>query len=286
MCGDVTLQDLPLQTKKAAAMDRVWLDHVQLDPVTMDGTVDHIMTLMSEPRSNSIHVVTLNAQFVQLARNDAEFASLIRGADLCVADGVSLVWACRYLGQPIPGRVNGTDLMVRLCEVAAERACTVYFLGGRPGAAEAAARKLQQDYAGLKVIGIDCPPMGFMNDPEVATEVSARIQQAAPDFLFVGLGAPKQEYWIRDNRGLSAKVMVGVGGSFELVGGVTKRAPLMLQKTGLEWLWRLVMEPRRLWKRYLVGNSVFIVLMFRQWVSQTLTSRAQAATARAGRRLK
>jgi N-acetylglucosaminyldiphosphoundecaprenol N-acetyl-beta-D-mannosaminyltransferase len=286
MCGDVSIEDLPLQTKKAAGMNRVWLDRVQLDPVTMDETVHHITTLMSEPRSNSIHVVTLNAQFIQIARDDAEFASLIRGADLCVADGVSLVWACRSLGQPIPGRVNGTDLMVRLCEVAAERGRTVYFLGGRPGAAEAAARKLQQDFAGLEVVGIDCPPMGFMDNPEVAMDVSARIQQAAPDFLFVGLGAPKQEYWIRDNRGLSAKVMVGVGGSFELVGGVTKRAPLMLQKTGLEWLWRLVMEPRRLWKRYLVGNSVFIVVVFRQWVSQTLTSRTRAATARAGRRLK
>jgi N-acetylglucosaminyldiphosphoundecaprenol N-acetyl-beta-D-mannosaminyltransferase len=287
MCGDVSIQDLPLQTKKAAGMNRVWLDRVQLDPVTMDETVHQITTLMSEPRSNSIHVVTLNAQFVQIARNDAEFASIIRGADLCVADGVSLVWACRSLGHPIPGRVNGTDLMVRLCEVAAERACTVYFLGGRPGAAEAAARKLLQDYAGLEIVGIDCPPMGFTNDPEVATDVSARIQQAAPDFLFVGLGAPKQEYWIRDNLGLSAKVMVGVGGSFELIGGVTKRAPLMMQKTGLEWLWRLVMEPRRLWKRYLVGNSIFIVLVFRQWISQILTSRTRAAaTARAERRLK
>jgi N-acetylglucosaminyldiphosphoundecaprenol N-acetyl-beta-D-mannosaminyltransferase len=287
MCGDVSTPDLPFQIKKGVGMNRVWLDQVQLDPVTMDETVDRITMLMGEPRPKSIHVVTLNAQFVQIARSDSEFASIIRSADLCVADGVSLVWACRSLGQPIPGRVNGTDLMVRLCEVAAERACTVYFLGGRPGAAQAAASKLQQDYANLKVVGIDCPPMGFMNNPEVAMEVSARIQQVAPDFLFVGLGAPKQEYWIRDHLGLPAKVMVGVGGSFELIGGVTKRAPVMMQKTGLEWLWRLVMEPRRLWKRYLVGNSVFIVLVFRQWVSQILTSRTRAAaTARAERRLK
>jgi N-acetylglucosaminyldiphosphoundecaprenol N-acetyl-beta-D-mannosaminyltransferase len=268
-------------------MNRVCLDQVQLDPVTMDETINRIKALMGDPRSNSIHVVTINAQFVQIARDDSEFAGIIRNADLCVADGVSLVWACRFLGQPIPGRVNGTDLMVRLCEVAAERACTVYFLGGRPGAGEGAARKLLQDNANLQVVGIDCPPMGFMNNPELATAVAARIQQAAPDFLFVGLGAPKQEYWIRNHSSLSAKVMVGVGGSFELVAGVTKRAPLVMQKTGLEWLWRLAMEPKRLWKRYLIGNTVFIWLVLQQWGSQMLADKIRAAaTARAGRRSK
>jgi len=217
-------------------MNRVGLGQVELDPVTMDETIHRITTLMGDARSNSIHVVTLNAQFVQIARNNAEFASLIRGADLCVADGVSLVWACQFLGQPIPGRVNGTDLMVRLCEVAAKDGYSVYFLGGRPGAGEGAVRKLLEDNANLRVFGIDCPPMGFMDNPKLSAEVCARIQQAAPDFLFVGLGAPKQEYWIRDNSGLSAKVMVGVGGSFELVAGVTKRAPLLMQKMGREWL--------------------------------------------------
>jgi len=103
----------------------------------------------------------------------------------------------------------------------------------------------------------------------------------------VGLGAPKQEYWIRDNSGLSAKVMVGVGGSFELVAGVTKRAPLLMQKMGLEWFWRLVMEPRRLWKRYLVGNTVFVLVVLQQWVSQMFASRTtEAATAEAERRTK
>ena len=268
-------------------MNRVCLDQVQLDPVTMDETVRRITTAMGEPRSTTIHVATLNAQFVQLARSDANFAELLREADLCVADGVSLVWACRFLGQPIPGRVNGTDLMVRLCGVAAERGYTVYFLGGRPGAGEGAVRKLRESNPNLQVAGIDCPPMGFNDNPEIAAEVSERIQQAAPDFLFVGLGAPKQEYWIQNNLGLSAKVMVGVGGSFELVAGMTKRAPLLMQRTGLEWLWRLVIEPRRLWKRYLVGNTVFVLVVFQQWAAQILASRNRAAaTARAGRRLK
>lgn len=268
-------------------MNRVCLDQVQLDPVTMDETVHRITTMMGDARSDSIHVVTLNAQFVQIARNNSEFASLIRGADLCVADGVSLVWACRFLGQPIPGRVNGTDLMVRMCEVAAKNGYTTYFLGGRPGAGEGAVSKLREDNANLKVVGIDCPPMGFMDNPKLAAEVCERIQQAAPDFLFVGLGAPKQEYWIHSNSGLNAKVMVGVGGSFELVAGVTQRAPLLMQKAGLEWLWRLVMEPRRLWKRYLVGNTVFVLVVFQQWVSQMFANRTRAAaTARAERRSK
>ena len=144
--------------------------------------------------------------------------------------------------------------MVRLCQQAALHSYKVYLLGGRPGAAEETSRRLGSQFPGLSVVGMDCPPMGFDKQPDLDAAVCRRIEEASPDLLFVGLGAPKQEFWIHDHRDLPAKVMVGVGGSFELVAGMTKRAPLFWQRSGLEWLWRFGMEPKRLWKRYLIGK--------------------------------
>ena len=253
-------------------MQRSAVGQVELDNLSLDETIKRIFSVFDESRPFSFQVATVNAQFVQLARSDVRFADVLRSVDLSVADGVPLVWACRLLGHPIPGRVNGTDLMVRLCEEAARHSYKVYFLGGRPGAAEEASRRLGGPNSTLNVVGIDCPPMGFDQDPPLDAAVCSRIEQASPDLLFVGLGAPKQEYWIHNHRYLRAKVMVGVGGSFELVAGMTKRAPLFWQKSGLEWLWRLCMEPKRLWKRYLVGNTIFVFVVLRQYLAETFAT--------------
>jgi N-acetylglucosaminyldiphosphoundecaprenol N-acetyl-beta-D-mannosaminyltransferase len=248
-------------------LERVYVDQVQLDPLTMNETVDRIASLVCKPGNRSSHVVTVNAQFVEIARRDLRFANILRRADLSVTDGVPLVWASRFLGRPVPERVNGTDLMVMLCQAASVNGSSVYLLGGRPGAAEGAVRNLIQAYPGLRVVGVDCPPYGFEQDQCVVSAVADRIQACKPDLLFVGLGAPKQEYWIESHSHLPAKVMIGVGGSFELIGGMVMRAPRILQKAGCEWLWRLCMDPARLWKRYLVGNTVFLCLVLRQWLS-------------------
>jgi N-acetylglucosaminyldiphosphoundecaprenol N-acetyl-beta-D-mannosaminyltransferase len=251
-------------------MERVCLDKVLLDPVTMDEAVARVGVILGEVRDRAAHVVTMNAQFVEMAHQESRFADVLRRADLSVADGLSVVWASRCLGQALPERVAGADLMVRLCEAAAEDGRTVYFLGGKPGAASLTAERLRKDYPSLRIAGVDCPPLGFLDDPDQCTQVAERVEQAKPDLLFVGLGAPKQEYWIDRYSHLPAKVMMGIGGSFELVSGFRKRAPLMLQKAGCEWLWRLCMEPRRLWKRYLVGNTIFLALVFKLWWSQWL----------------
>jgi N-acetylglucosaminyldiphosphoundecaprenol N-acetyl-beta-D-mannosaminyltransferase len=161
--------------------------------------------------------------------------------------------------------------MVRLCETAAASGKTVYFLGGSPGAASCTASRLSKDLPRLNVVGVDCPPNGFLEDPDECNRVADRIESAKPDLLFVGLGAPKQEYWIERYAHLPAKVMMGIGGSFEFVAGFRRRAPLVVQKVGFEWLWRLCMEPRRLWKRYLIGNSIFLFLVFRQWWNQSVS---------------
>ena len=253
---------------------RVVIDRVQIDPVTMEETVERIAKAIEGRGTRSLHVATPNAQFVQIARSNPRFAEVLRKAELSVADGVPLVWASRLLGNPLPGRVNGTDLMVRLCQESAYRGWSIYFLGGRPGAADAAVEVLRELYRGLKVAGTDCPLMGFSEDAELDRAASSRIEAAAPDVLFVGLGAPKQELWIDEHRVLPVGAMVGVGGSFELVAGMTKRAPIIFQRSGLEWLWRVSMEPGRLWKRYLIGNTLFVLLVLRQWMGKMLAVRS------------
>jgi N-acetylglucosaminyldiphosphoundecaprenol N-acetyl-beta-D-mannosaminyltransferase len=248
-------------------MERVCLDQVEIDKISLSGAVDQIMAITDDPYLRVRHVITVNAQFVGEAHSNKRLADLIRNAYLSVADGVPLVWSARLLGEALPGRVNGTDIMVRLCETSALQGKSVYFLGGHPGSADLAAQYLLEQFPRLLIAGIDCPPFGFVDDAVLDAEVSNKIHKAKPDIVFVALGAPKAEFWIEDHAGLPAKVMIGVGGSFELVGGVIKRAPIVFQKAGCEWLWRLIMEPRRLWKRYLWGNVFFVYLVARQWLS-------------------
>jgi N-acetylglucosaminyldiphosphoundecaprenol N-acetyl-beta-D-mannosaminyltransferase len=250
-------------------MERVCIDKVLLDPVTMSEAVDRVASMLEEVRERAAHVVTMNAQFIEIAHQQTRFAEVLRRADLSVADGLSLVWASRWLGQFVPERVAGADLMVHLCAAAATSGKSVYFLGGSPGAASRTAELLKKDLPQLEVAGVDCPPKGFLDDEEECSRVAKRIEAAKPDLLFVGLGAPKQEYWIERYSYLPAKVMMGIGGSFEFVAGFRKRAPVAVQKVGFEWLWRLCMEPRRLWKRYLVGNTIFLFVVFKQWWGST-----------------
>src|SRR5271156_4839132 len=165
-------------------MGRVSIDKVLLDPVTMNEAIYRVSMMLEEPRERAAHVVTMNAQFVEIAHQEERFADLLRRADLSVADGLSLVWASRCLGQSVPERVAGVGFMVRLCETAANDGKTVYFLGGSPGAASCAAERLSENLPTLQVVGVDCPPKGFMEDPEECSRVAGRIGVAKPDLLF------------------------------------------------------------------------------------------------------
>lgn len=208
------------------------------------------------------YVVTPNAQHLLLLWKHERFRGIYSRAFLCVPDGVPLLWAARFLGTPLKERVNGTDLFERLAEMSARRGLRIYLLGGRPGAAEGAAKVLMARHPLLRIVGIQCPPYGFEKDPEQLRMINLSITKASPDLLFVGLGAPKQEHWMADNLSrIGVPVALGIGGSFELVSGMIKRAPLWMQGSGLEWLFRLGCEPRRLWKRYLLGNIAFVSLV-------------------------
>jgi N-acetylglucosaminyldiphosphoundecaprenol N-acetyl-beta-D-mannosaminyltransferase len=169
-----------------------------------------------------------------------------------------LIWASRLLTAPLKERITGVDLFQQVCERAARRGYSVYLLGGSPGAAENACACLKTRHPALKIAGWECHPYEFGNNPVENLQVQNRIRESGADILFVGLGAPKQEKWISAyGRGAGVGFAIGVGGTFSVVAGEVRRAPLWMQRSGLEWFWRVLMEPRRLWKRYLMGGIIF-----------------------------
>jgi N-acetylglucosaminyldiphosphoundecaprenol N-acetyl-beta-D-mannosaminyltransferase len=238
-------------------LGRVDLFGVPVDALTMDETVDRIRSWVAAggPRQ---HVVLNAAKVVELERSPA-LADVIRRCDLVSPDGVSVVWASRLLGRPLPERVSGIDLMERLVATAAKDGRTVYFLGARPEVVARTVEVLQARHPDLRVAGFH---HGYWTDDE---EVIVRIREAAPDYLLVGIPSPRKEFWLSANlRSLGVPFAMGVGGSFDVIAGVHRRAPRWAREHGLEWLWRLLQEPRRLWRRYLIGNWRFIALVLRE----------------------
>ncbi|WP_446743791.1 WecB/TagA/CpsF family glycosyltransferase [Silvibacterium acidisoli] len=206
-----------------------------------------------------------NAQLITLANQNSEFAEALRTADLNVADGISIVLAARLLGQPVPERVTGGELMEQLCAEAARNDLSVFFLGGLPHAAELAAKNLQRRYPVLKIAGSYCPARGFETDSMESAHIRRLLHDAAPDLLCVAFGAPKQEIWMHRNcRALPIGAALSVGAAFDTQAGLRKRAPRWTHGLGIEWLYRLVREPKRLWRRYLIGNPHFLYLVLRQ----------------------
>ncbi|MEH1802187.1 MAG: WecB/TagA/CpsF family glycosyltransferase [Nostoc sp.] len=245
---------------------RINICGVEIDKYSFDEVVERIIEHASSQRKPE-YVVTPNAMHILLLQKDALFQEIYRKAFLVVPDGVSLLWAAKLLQTPLKGRVNGTDLFEKLCAIAAEEGLKVFLLGGRPGSAEKAKETLVSRYPSLQIVGTYCPPYGFESQPTELNSINSTIIATAPHILFVGLGAPKQEKWIAANcLYLGVPISVGIGVSFEMVSNMVTRSPVLMQKTGFEWLFRLLVEPRRLWKRYIFGNPTFIWLVIKQYM--------------------
>lgn len=185
-------------------------------------------------------------------------------AGLVVPDGMPLVWVSRIQGYRQVSRVYGPDLMLAVCEHSVHHQYRHYFYGGAPGVPERLSERLCRLFPGLRVSGVCSPPFHQLNDDENG-EICQQINQAHPDIIWVGIGAPKQEYWMVSQRGrLEAPVLIGVGAAFDFHAGLKKQAPRWMQVSGLEWFYRLLQEPRRLWRRYLLNNPHFLWLLLQQ----------------------
>jgi N-acetylglucosaminyldiphosphoundecaprenol N-acetyl-beta-D-mannosaminyltransferase len=211
------------------------------------------------------YLATANVDFTVQALEDEELRRILFDAHLVVCDGTPLLWASRWLGHRLPERVAGSDLVPILIRLAAQKGHRIYFLGGRPDVTERAIANITRDFPGLNVVGADSPPFAPLHKMDHA-KIGAKIKAAKPDMLFVSFGCPKQEKWIAMNyRALGVPVCVGVGATIDFLAGEMKRAPVWMQRCGLEWLFRLLQEPRRLFQRYVKDFWVFGRGLCRQW---------------------
>ena len=250
----------PLPTSSNAVPQRQMLFGVPVDALTMEETVARVSQLVESGEGLHQHVVLNAAKVVEMERNPA-LKDIIKSCSVVNADGTSIVWASKILGAPLPCRVTGIDLFVNLVAEAEAKGRSIFLLGAEQWVVETAEKTLKERHPNLKVAGIR---NGFWKDTD---ELIAYIRSCKPDYLFLAIPSPRKEFWLNEHlQALGVPLVMGVGGSFDVIAGRTKRAPMLMQKLGLEWAFRVIQEPRRLWKRYLFGNlSQFMKLVAQEY---------------------
>jgi len=212
------------------------------------------------------YVVTPNVDHAVILSKRPELAEIYDCAALVVADGLPIIWASRWLGKSLPERVAGSDLVPAVF-ASAQRRLNVYLLGARPGVAQKAADKIETQYANIRVVGTQSPPLGFEKNSRTNDEAVKLVADAAPDILILGLGAPKQELWaFRERHRLGAKIIICAGATIDFLAGERVRAPRWCQRFGLEWAYRALEEPTRMVPRYAADIVTFPRLLAKEWL--------------------
>jgi N-acetylglucosaminyldiphosphoundecaprenol N-acetyl-beta-D-mannosaminyltransferase len=230
---------------------------IDIKETSYAGATSQIQLWVQE--SKNCYVCIANVHMVMEANDSSVFRKIVNNADLIVPDGMPLVWMMRAKGQRKQTRVYGPTLMLHVLEVAAKNNLPVGFYGSKPAVLNTLIKRMQARYDGLKIAFSYCPPFDMLSSEEDQAIVK-QINQSGVKILFVGLGCPKQEIWMAEHCGSVNTVMLGVGAAFDFHAGLKPQAPTWMQKIGLEWLFRLFTEPRRLWKRYLYHNPRFVFL--------------------------
>lgn len=237
---------------------RVEIMGCPFDAVRMPEAIDAIFRWRDEPERKTHHIVTVNVAILMMMRQDPKLAAAIQKADMVVVDGMPLVWSSRWLKTPLPERVSGADMMKEVLEAGGSLGLSIYLLGTTQERLDKLAEVLRAKYPKVKIAGMR---NGFFKK-EDWPEVCRQIREAKADLLLVGMPAPFKEVWCEAHREeLATPAVLGVGGAFDVMAGFVQRAPVVVQQAGFEWAWRLAMEPRKLWKRYLVTNSSFLALL-------------------------
>lgn len=238
-------------------MARMRLMNTEIDNLTMDETLDAIDSLIKE--DNCSYVVTPNVDHIVQLEKDEELKRVYENASLILTDGKPLIWISDWYKTPIKEKISGSDLFPRVCDLAAKKGYTMYLLGAAEGVADKAAKNLMNKYKGLNIVGTYSPPFGFEKDKLELKKIERQIQEVHPDILIVGLGCPKQEkYMYHHCKELDVPISFGLGASIDFEAGNIKRAPRWMSEHGLEWLYRITQDPKRLAKRYLVDDMKII----------------------------
>jgi len=241
--------------------ERVRIGQIWVDALTFQGALEAIEALVRSGTGGS--VFTPNVDHVVTAEDDAAFRRAYDDVSLSLADGQPIIWAAKLMGTPVPEKISGSDLIEPLLRLAGRSGWRVFLLGGAPGVAEAAADRSHRDF-GVNIVGTASPFIRLDGTPGDLDQGAAEVSAAKPDLVLVAMGAPKQERWIHHNRArLGPAVAAGIGASLDFVIGRIARAPGWVSSAGLEWLYRLVREPRRLAHRYLVKDPRFLAVLAR-----------------------
>jgi len=238
---------------------------IRFDKVNLSESVKKVITAIEH--NSKIQVCVTNVYSTVLMQKDTEFRKINNSTSLVVADGMPIIWVSKLMGFPLPCRIAGSDLFFELCTVASTRNYTFYFLGSKKEVLDKIRVNLKVDFPDLKIVGMYSPPYRDQFSEEENNDIVQKINEVKPDVLWVGMTAPKQEKWIFHNLDkLNVKVAIGVGAVFNFVAGSVPRAPVWMQKMGMEWFFRLIQEPKRLWKRYLIGNTIFLWLVLKEFI--------------------
>lgn len=245
-------------------MSRISICNIPVDALTMQQTIGIIDKAIEEGRP--VHHVVINAAKVVNAQKDAALKESIVSCDIINADGQAIVWAAHLLNSPLPERVAGIDLMQNLVKLAAEKNYRVFFLGAKEEVVKEVVNVYTKMYSSNIIAGYR---NGYFNKDDEAV-IAKQIAESGASILFVAMSSPKKEIFLNNYKHLiNMPFIMGVGGSFDVVSGLVKRAPVWMQEWGLEWFYRVMQEPRRMWKRYLFGNSEFIYMVLKEKWKQT-----------------
>jgi N-acetylglucosaminyldiphosphoundecaprenol N-acetyl-beta-D-mannosaminyltransferase len=248
---------------KESSLKRTNILGVGISAVDMGQALETIRGWIESKEPHYVCVCVVHT--VMECQRDERLRQIVNSAGLATPDGMPLVWLSRLAGHKHVTRVYGPDLMLAFCQLAAQEGYTNYFYGGDLGTPELLADKFSQKFPGLKIVGGYSPPFRPLSKEE-DDEVVRMINEANPDVVWVGLGTPKQDWWVAEHVGrLSASVLIAIGAAFDFHAGRVKQAPRWMQRSGLEWLYRLCQEPRRLWRRYLTYNPLFLISLLLQW---------------------
>jgi N-acetylglucosaminyldiphosphoundecaprenol N-acetyl-beta-D-mannosaminyltransferase len=246
---------------------------IELDAISMDLAAQTLAKWLESPRTGCRYVVTPNVDHIVKLRKSAAFQTAYADASMVLADGKPLVLASRLMGRALKETVPGSDLVPRLFQQARamQKPMRVYLLGAGPGVAERAAQIITQRWTNVLIVGTYSPPFGFETLPHECDRILDGIAAAEPDLLIVGFGAPKQELWVHEHRArISANVAICAGATIDFIAGEKARAPMWMRKNGLEWLHRIVCEPRRLLRRYVHDAIVFPTVLLREMLGNAL----------------
>lgn len=240
-------------------MSRMKFMNTEIDNLTMQETLQAIDSLIKA--NSSAYVVTPNVDHIVQLEKNKELQAVYKHASLILTDGKPLLWIAKWYGTPIKEKISGSDLFPRLCDMAAKKGYTMFFLGAAEGIAKRAAENLTKRFNGLQVVGTYSPPFGFEKDQTEMNKIKFMIKESKPDILIVGLGCPKQEKFMYYHcKELNVPISLGLGASFDFEAGNIRRAPRWMADHGLEWLFRITQDPKRMAKRYLIDDRKILGL--------------------------